>query len=150
MSASAMKPSQRVSVVGVISPQSANAVQATAWIDATAFHNYLAALKVGALGASATVDAKVQQATSNAGADAKDVTGKAITQLTKAGSDDNKQVLINLKQTDLDFNNGFKWFQVSMTPAVAACLIDATVYGFDPRYGFATDNDIAAVDEVVG
>ncbi len=150
MSGPALKPSQRVSVVGVINPQSANAVQTSAWLDATTFHNYMAVIKVGALGAAATVDAKIQQATSNAGAGAKDVPGRAITQLTKVGNDDNKQVLINLKQEDLDFNNGFKFFQLSVTPAVAACLIDAAVLGFDPRYDFATDNDAATVDEAVG
>lgn len=150
MSGPALKPSQRVSVVGVINPQSANAVQASGWIDATKFHNYMATIKVGALGALATVDAKIQQATSAGGAGAKDVAGRAITQLTKADADDNKQVLINLKQEDLDFNNGFKFFQLSITPAVAACLIDGTILGFDPRYDFASDNDAATVDEVVG
>jgi hypothetical protein len=150
MSGIAMKPSQRVSVVGVINPQSANAVQTSPWIDATTFHNYMAVLQVGAIGAAATVDAKVQQATSAAGAGAKDVPGRAITQLTKAAADDNKQVLINLKQEDLDFNGGFKWFQLSMTPAVAATLIGATVLGFDPRYDFASDNDAASVKDLVG
>ncbi|TIN82641.1 hypothetical protein [Mesorhizobium sp.] len=145
-----LKPSQRVSVVGVVNPQSASSVQTSGWIDATTFHNYLAVIKVGAIGSSATVDGKIEQATSSGGAGAKDVTGKAITQLTKAGTDDNKQVLINLKQEDLDFNNGFKFFRLSITPATAASLIDGTVLGFDPRYDFATDNDATTVDEVVG
>lgn len=145
-----LKPSQRVSVVGKINPQSASSVQATGWLDATAFHNFMALISVGALGASATVDAKIQQATDNTGTSAKDVSGKSITQLTKAGSDDNKQVLINLKQEDLDIGNGFKFFQLSITPATAACLIGGTVLGFDPRYGAATDNDASSVDEVVG
>lgn len=150
MSGIALKPSQRVSVVGSIDPQSANAVQTSGWIDATTFHNFMAVVKVGALGAGATVDAKIQQATSAAGAGAKDVAGRAITQLSKATPDDNKQVEINLKQEDLDFNNGFKFFRLSITPAVAASLIDGTVYGFDPRYDFATDNDAATVKEIVG
>lgn len=145
-----LKPSQRSSIVGVINAQSANAVQVTGWLDATTFHNYLATVSVGALGAAATVDAKIQQATSAAGAGAKDVAGKAITQLTKVGADDNKQVLINLKQQDLDIEGGFKFFQLSVTPAVAACLIYADVRGFDPRYGMATECDAASVDEVVG
>lgn len=145
-----LKPSQRSSIVGVIAPISASSVQTSGWMDATAFHNYLATISVGVLGASATVDAKIQQATSSGGTGAKDVTGKAITQLTKAGSDDGKQVLINLKQEDLDFANGFKFIQLSITPATAACLISGDVRGFDPRYGMATDNDAATVDEVVG
>ena len=112
----------------------------SAWIDATTFHNYLAILKTGVLGASATLDAKIQQATDNAGAGVKDVTGRAITQLVKA-SNDNNQAEIDLKQEDLDFANGFKFFRLSMTVATAASLIDATILGVDPRYGFASDND---------
>jgi hypothetical protein len=94
----------------------------------------------GVLGAAATVDAKLQQATDNAGAGVKDVTGKAITQLVKA-ADDNKQAEINLKQEDLDFANGFKFFRCR--------LVAAQVYGLDPRYGFGSDGDLASVKEIV-
>ncbi|MHC2578222.1 hypothetical protein ACVI1J_009688 [Bradyrhizobium diazoefficiens] len=145
MSGPALKPSQRVGIVGVISPVSQAAGTATSgWIDATTFHNFMAILKSGVLGASATLDAKIQQATDNSGTGVKDVTGKSITQLVKA-SNDNNQVTIDLKQEDLDFNNGFKWFRVSVTVGAAASLVDATVLGFDPRYGFGTDNDLASV-----
>jgi hypothetical protein len=98
------KPSQRSSLVGVIAPISAAAVQTSAWIDATTFHNFL-------------------------------VLGKAIVQFTKANADDGKTALINLKQEELDFANGFKFFRLSITPAVAASLIYGDVRGFDPRYG---------------
>lgn len=144
-----LKPSQAVAIVGAIDPQSASTAKSTSWIDATTFLQYLAVIAVGALGAAATVDAKLEQATSDAGAGAKDVTGKAITQLTKAGSDDNKQAEINLKQTDLDFANGFKFFRLTVTPATAACLISGSVLGVDPRYGNASDNDASTVDEIV-
>lgn len=144
-----LKPSQRASIVGAVDPQSASTVKSSGWIDATKFHNYLAAIAVGAIGTSATVDAKIEQATDSSGTGVKDVTGKAITQLTKVGTDDNKQVLIDLKQEDLDFANGFKFFRLTITPAVAATLIQGVVYGFDPRYGNATDNDATTVDEVV-
>lgn len=149
MSGPAFKPSQRASAVDVISPQSATTAKSTGWIDATKFLNYLSTVSVGALGASATVDAKLEQATDNAGAGAKDVAGKAVTQLTKAGNDDNKQVMIDLKQEDLDFGNGFKFFRLTVTPAAAACLIGGVVQGFDPRYGFASDNDAASVKQIV-
>jgi hypothetical protein len=149
MSGPALLPSQRVAVVGAVAPQSVAAVQVSGWIDATTFHNYMALVQLGAIGAAATVDAKFQQATSNAGAGAKDVAGKAIVQFTKANADDNKQAVINLKQEDLDFNNGFKWFQLSITPAVAASLIGGTVFGVDPRYGFASDNKAASQAQIV-
>ncbi|WP_315759311.1 hypothetical protein [Bradyrhizobium sp. SZCCHNRI2007] len=145
MSGPALKPSQRAGIVGFISPVSQAAGTVTsAWMDATTFHNYMVILKSGVLGASATVDAKLQQATDNAGTGAKDITGKAIAQLVKA-SNDNNQLTIDLKQEDTDFNNGFKWFRVSVTVGTAASLVDATVLGFDPRYGFGTDNDLATV-----
>lgn len=145
----ALNPSQRVALVGAIDPQSANAVKTSAWIDATKFFNYLAIVSVGALGASATVDAKLEQATASDGTGAKDVPAHAITQLTKAGNKDSKQVEINLKQEDLDFDRGFKFFRLSVTPAVAASLISGTVLGLDPRYGVASDSDAASVDEIV-
>lgn len=145
MSGPALKPSQRVGLVGAIGPvsQAAGAVS-SGWIDATKFHNYMALLSTGVLGASATVDAKLEQATSSGGAGAKDVTGKAITQLVKA-SNDNNQATIDLKQEDLDFNNGFQFFRLTITVATAASLVTASVLGVDPRYGFATDNDAATV-----
>jgi hypothetical protein len=145
MSGPALKPSQRVGVVGVISPVSQAAGTVTSgWMDVTTFHNFMAILKTGVLGASATVDAKLQQATDNSGTGAKDITGKAITQLVKA-SNDNNQLTIDLKQEDTDFNNGFKWFRLSVTVGTATSLVDATILGFDPRFGFATDNDATTV-----
>lgn len=145
----ALKPSQRAAIVGVINPQSSSSAQSSGWIDATTFFNFMAVILAGAIGSSATIDAKLEQATASDGTGAKDVTGKAITQLTKAGTDDNKQALINLKQEDLDFANGFKFFRLKITPATAASLISGVVMGFDPRYGAASDNDAATVDEIV-
>jgi hypothetical protein len=145
----AFLPSQRAAIVGVVTPQSASTAKSSGWIDATSFHNYLAAIAVGTLGASATVDAKLEQATDSGGTGAKDVTGKSITQLTKAGSDDDKQVLINLAQPDLDFANGFKFFRLTVTPATALCPIAGMIFGLDPRYGVASDYDAASVDEIV-
>jgi hypothetical protein len=144
-----LNPSQRAAIVGAVDPQSASTAKSSGWIDATTFLNYMATVSVGALGSSATVDAKLEQATSNAGAGAKDVTGKAITQLTKAGSDDSKQVQIDLKQEDLDFANGFKFFRLTITPATAASLISGTVQGFDAAYGAAGDNAADSLAETV-
>lgn len=141
-----LKPSQRVGVVGAINAQSATTVQTSAWIDATTFHNYLALIALGAITATGLVNAKLQQATDNAGTGAKDVTGKAIAQMS-AAANSNQQALINLKQEDLDIANGFKFFQLSVTPSVAAALIEATVVGLDPRYGFASDAANAAASQ---
>lgn len=135
-----LKPSQRSAIVGVVDSQSANVAKSSGWIDASKFHNFMAIAAVGVLGAAATVDVKLEQTDKFDGSGAvKDVAGKATVQLTKAGYDDSKQVVVNLKQEDLDFGNGFQWFRLTITPAVAASQIDGKVLGFDPRYGFASD-----------
>lgn len=145
-----LNPSMAAAVVGIINPVSqAAGTVTTGWVDMQKFGALLALLAVGALGASATVDAKIQQATDGSGTGAKDVTGSAITQLTKAGTDDNKQALINLRQEDLDKNNGFRFARLSVTVGTAASLIAATVLGLNARYGAATDNDATSVDEIV-
>jgi len=143
-------PSARAGVVGVIDPDAyAASTQTTGWIHAAKFGAFLAIIMAGDMGASATIDAKIEQASDSSGTGAKDVSGLAITQLTKAGTDDNKQALINIQHADLDINNGFDYFRVSMTVATAACDAGAIVLGFDPRKGAATANDLSTVDEVV-
>lgn len=145
-----LNPSMATGVVAVINPVSqAAGTVTTGWIDMQKFGALLAILAVGALGAGATVDAKIEQATDAAGAGAKDVAGSAITQLTKAGTDDNKQVLINLRQEDLDKNNAFRFVRLSVTVGTAASLVSAIMLAFNARYGAATDNDAATVDEIV-
>lgn len=143
-----VRPSDRATILAVINPQSASSAQSSGWISVVQFAALQALIIVGAIGSSATVDAKIEQATSAAGAGAKDVTGKAITQLTKAGSDDNKQAIINFRPTDLDFNNGFTHVRLTITPATAASLICGVILGSDAREQPPTD--ATTVDEVVG
>lgn len=143
-----LKPSDRVTVLAVIDPQSATTAKSTGWINMGLYESALAILKVGVLGSSTTVDGKWQQATSSGGAGAKDVTGRAITQLTQAGTDDSKQVLVNLQSEDLDVTNSFNFARFTVTPATSTALIDCTVLGFDARY--APGTHATTVDEVVG
>lgn len=120
---------EQLALLATIDPVSqAAGTVATGWMSAAAFERFLAVLQTGVLGASATVDAKLQQATDNSGTGAKDVTGKAITQIVKA-SGDNKQVEINLRAEELDTNGGFGYFRLSVTVGTAASLIAASVWG---------------------
>lgn len=146
----ALLASDRAAVVGVIDPD-ANAAGAfsTDWIAAKDFHSFLAAVHAGTLGSSATLDFKLEQATDSSGTGAKDITGKAITQLTQAGSDSDKLALINLTPDELDVDNSFTHFRATMTVGTATSDCSAFVLGLDPRYGPASDNDIAAVAEIV-
>jgi hypothetical protein len=118
----------------------------SSWVSLANFHNLAALIQTGVLGASATVDAKLQQATDSGGTGVKDVTGRAITQIVKA-SGDNKQALINLKGADLDVEGGFRYVRLSLTVATAASLVGATLFGAYPR--MAPVSNQAATVQVV-
>lgn len=141
---------QALAVLGAIDPDAyAASTLTTPWIATSQYQDFLAVIAAGDLGAGATVDAKVEQASDAAGTGAKDVAGSAITQLTQAGGDSNKQAVIGFSTADLDLENGFSHFRLSVTIATASCDLGATVLGGSGRYGPASDYDAATVAEVV-
>lgn len=142
-----LAPSDVCGVVGIIDPDAtAASTVTTAWIDAKRFIQYQAIIMAGTLGASATVDAKIEEATDGSGTGAQDLTGKAITQLVKASNDDD-QAAINLRATEL--SSGFTHFRLSLTVGTATSDVGAVVLGLFPAQGPATDYDLASVVEVV-
>ncbi|WP_232494924.1 hypothetical protein [Novosphingobium kaempferiae] len=142
--------SARAGIAGVIDPDAyAAGTYTTDWIDMRTWFWLMAVIMAGDMSANGTIDAKIEQATTNTGTGAKDIVGLAIAQLTKAGSDDNKQALINIGTEDLDFNNGYRFVRLSLTVATAASDAGAIVIGMDPRYGMPGGNDVASVDETV-
>ena len=143
------KGSELFSVLATIDPASqAVGTVTTGWISAGNHHSLLALVQSGVLGTGATLDAKLQQATDASGTGAKDVTGKAITQIVKA-TGDNKQALINLRPDDLGVTNGYAFVRLSLTVAVAASLTAAQLLGFNPRFAPGDASNQAAVAQVV-
>lgn len=143
-------PSERVAIAGVIDPDANTAAALTSdYLDMRKFGSAIAIIMAGTLGASATLDAKLVQATDSSGTGVKDITGKAITQLTQAGTDDDKQAIINCRADELDVDNSFTHVAIVMTTAVATSDSGAILLGLDPRYAPANDNDLASVDEIV-
>ncbi len=144
------KGSELFSVLATIDPASqAVGTAATGWISAGNHHNLLALVQSGALGTGATLDAKLQQAQDASGTGAKDLTGKAITQLTQAASGSSKQALINLRPDDLDVANGYAYVRLSVTVGVAASLTAAQVLGVNHRFAPGDASNQAAVVQIV-
>jgi hypothetical protein len=144
------KGSELLAVLATIDPASQAAGAATTgWISVANHHGLLAVIQSGALGTNATLDAKLQQAIDSAGTGAKDINGKAITQLTQAASGSNKQALINLRPEELDTVNGFGFVRLSLTVGVAASLTAAQVLGVNPRFAPADAANQAAVAQVL-
>lgn len=122
------KISELAAVLATINPVSTATTVTSGWVSAANCERFLALIQTGVLGTSATVDAKLQQATDASGTGAKDVTGKAITQIVKA-SGDNKQAEINLRAEELDTNGGFAFVQLSVTVGTAASLVSGVLLG---------------------
>lgn len=143
-------PADSVAVVGAIDPDvTAASTVETGWVDACDFEAFLAIVQAGTLGTSATVDAKIEQATDSSGTGVKDLSGSDITQLTEAGTDSDKQALIQFRGEDLDVNNDFSFVRLSITVAVATSDIGGLLLGYAPRSEPASDNDASTVDEIV-
>ena len=143
-------PTEIAAVVGSIDPDAySNAAYQTDYIPLKNFRRYMAIIMAGTLGSSATIDAKLVAYTSAAGAGALDIPGAAITQLTQAGTDSDKQAIINFNTEVLAGNTKYTHFRLIVTVGTAASDMGAVVLGFDPRYAPASDADASTVDEIV-
>lgn len=142
------KLTEVLALLGAINPASvAPGTVTSGWVDVSLMHELVATVMVGAFGANATVDAKIQQATSSGGANAKDVPSKAITQLLAAGGN-NRQAVINFRAQDTDTENGFHYVQLSITVGTATTQTAGLIQGA-PRYDSADAYNAASVAQVL-
>ena len=143
------KGSELLTILATLDPSSqAAGTTTTGWISVANHHGLLTVIQTGVLGTGATVDAKLQQAQDSTGTGAKDISGKAITQIVKA-TGDNKQALINVKPEELDTVNGFGFVRLSVTVGTAASQTAAQVLGINGRELPANTSNQAAVVQVV-
>jgi hypothetical protein len=141
-------PSESVAVVGCIDPDAyGTGDYQTGYVSLALFRRFQAIVMAGTLGSSATLDAKIIAYTDAAGNGAADVTGAAITQLTQAGTDSDKQAIINLDTQTLA-GSGKTHIRLQMTVGTATSDAGALLLGFDPLYRPASDNDSTAVDSI--
>tara|TARA_R110000765_G_scaffold352627_1_gene442564 strand:- start:33 stop:470 length:438 start_codon:yes stop_codon:yes gene_type:complete len=138
--------SEQWAVIAVIDPANNGAGEtfSTEW-DMSLWSRVQAVLQTGSMAGTSTVDFKLQDSATSGGALA-DITGKAITQLTAAGTDDDKQVVVNLRFDEL--NEDGRYCMGLLTVANAASNSSAVILGL-PRYYPASDNDASTVDEIV-
>lgn len=139
--------SERLAVVATIDPQDITTSAVTSdWSEASLFERHMGIAMVGAI--LGTIDVKLQQATDSSGTGAKDITGKTATQL--AGTDDNKQVIINLRNDELDVENEFSFVALVIDGgAGGANLAAGLLLGGNAKHSPASDNDLASVDEIL-
>lgn len=146
-----IRPDEQFAIVGTVDPDANAAGTANSdWVDMKDFEYLVAIYMLGTLGALATIDGNLQQATDSSGSGAKAFSpAKAITQLTQAGTDDDKQVILIARQDELDVAGGFDFVRAQLVTAVATSDSAVLVLGYYPTYGPASNFDLASVDEIV-
>ena len=144
------KISEQLAVVATIDPDAyAAAAYNTDAVDVSKFNRVLFIVMAGELGTSATLDFKLQWATTSGGSYT-DVSGKAITQLTQAGSDSDKQALVEITAEELaGINSSAQFVRGVLTIGTATSDAGVVALGGVARHGPVTDDDLTTVDEIV-
>ncbi len=137
--------SESAAVVAVIDPdETAASTVNSDGVDMSLYDNVSFILCAGTLGSSATLDMAVKSGSDNS---TFGTTVKSSTQLTKAGSDDDKQAIVNISAQDL--TEGDRYVRAEVTVAVATSDVGMVAIGFNPKHAPASDNDLSSVDEIL-
>lgn len=140
---------ENFAVIGTIDPDSYTAAAYnTDVIDMLYFREVMFVVMAGDLGASATLDFLVNGDTASGGSYATAITGKAITQLTQAGTDSDKQVIVRVTAEEVAAQ-GLRYIRGTMTVGTATSDAGVAVFGSPFRYAPAADYDLSTVDEII-
>lgn len=118
-------------------------------IDMQKYKRVMFIVMTGTLGASATVDWALKGDTASGGSYATTITGKSITQLTQAGTDDDKQVIVEVTAEEVAAQ-GLRYLRETLTVGTATSDAGSVAIAFGFRNSPAADTDLASVDEIVG
>lgn len=113
-------------------------------VDIGSFDRLLYVLTLGDMAGTSTVDYRLDGSTATGGTYY--TLTKAATQLTQAGSDDNKQVVIEVTAAEVKAA-GYQFVKDRLLVATAAS--DAGSIGFGYRARYEPGTDLASVDEIV-
>lgn len=138
--------SEQLAVVGCIDPDAytANSYD-TDVIDMKYHRRVIFIVQAGDLGSSATLDFAVYEGATTSPASA--LSGKSITQLTEAGTDSNKQAIVEVSAEELTPTCRYLKGTLTVGTATsdAGVLVLADVSRYEPGNAF----DLASVDEIV-
>ncbi len=117
-------------------------------IDMKLHRRVMFVVMAGTLGSSATLDFAVYGDTASNGSFATKITGKEITQLTQAGTDSNKQAIVEVTAEEVAAQ-GYRYIRGTLTVTTATSDAGAIGLADFSRYGPASENDLSSVDEIV-
>jgi hypothetical protein len=137
-------PSERIAVVATVDPiDGNNTTIKTDAVDVSKFHEAMFVLMTGVMNDSATVTgiAVQESATTSDGDFAAMSPAKTASNL--AGTDDGEQVVLEVKAEEL--TAGKRYVRLVATVSAHSVLIAAIGLGLLPRFGPASDDDLASV-----
>ena len=140
--------SEKVAVVGIIDPDAYTAATyLTAAIEMSLLDRVAFIVQVGTMATNSTVDFSVT-ASATSGGSYVALTGKAITQLTEAGTDSDKQAIVEVTGDEV-LAQGYRYIKGSLVVATAASDAGVIALGSSLRYQPAENYDLTSVDEIV-
>lgn len=142
--------SEQLAIVAAIDPDAyTTGDQNSDAVDMSKFNRAMFLVMAGTLGSSGTVDFKLQWSETSGGSYS-DISGKAITQLTQAGSDDDKQVIVEITAEELaEVDTTARFVRGVLTIGTATSDAAMIALAGVPRQHPASDDDLASVDEIV-
>lgn len=143
--------SQELAVVSCIDPDAYTTGAVNGDIIDMRYHKrVMFIVQAGTLGSSATLDFAVYgDSASNMGTQVA-LTGKSITQLTEAGTDSDKQAIVEVTAEEVASQIvGGRYIRGTMTVGTATSDCGVITIADRSRYAPASDYDLASVDEIV-
>ena len=102
----------------------------------------------GTLGSSATLNFAVWGSAASTMTSQALITGKSITALTQAGTDSDKQAIVEVTAEEVGAQ-GYRYIQGTLTIGVATSDAGVVTLADHSRYAPASESDLASVDEIV-
>lgn len=144
--------SEEWAVVGVVDPDaSAAGTQLTTAIDMSLWESVAAVILIGDRSAGVAVDFAFQSSSTSGGSYAS-ITGKSMTQITDTSplsGASNKQVIVNMRGSEVTSNNRYVKGLLTLTKSPTANTDIAVVIFGRAKHLPASDNDITSVTEIV-
>jgi len=139
--------SEQLAIVACIDPDAyGTGAQSSDVIDMRYHRRVMFIVMAGTLGSSATLDFKVQECATSGGTYS-DLSGKSITQLTDAGTDDDKQAIVEVAAEEM--GAGMRYLKGILTVGTATSDAGVIALADVTRYKPANAYDLSSVDEIV-
>lgn len=141
---------QQLAVLDSLQPVSNTTTTNGAAIDMLYYNRLMYVLLIGVIASTGTVDFKLQSAAATGFGTPHDMTGKAITQITQAGSGSGKIAKVACTSEDVGAttNQGDRYVRCVLVTATAASVIGYVALGGSGNYN-PIKNEIAAVVQTI-